>query len=219
MYINQFELTGIPEFYARDTKNTGEFHYVGGVLAFFPYPHKKNRLSFPQDETGELLPITAKGFYHSEEYEEEISCAECGEVFTKTLGISYICVSSFHEATPENYLTNEKIPAPCNGTIMGDVHSVKTVEGKERIFHMVRLAVKDTTAPLGFSYITVSSLHPFTVDKGDHLCIKGKLVTTGRPLNLTCPACQLLNVYVNDSIILHAAAVQSLNTLKGYFGD
>lgn len=218
MYINQFELTGTPEFYARDIKNTGEFHYIGDVLAFFPYPPKKDSIPFPKDENGPL-PITAKGFFHSEEYDEEIVCAECEETFPKTLGVSYVFVTSFHKATTEHYLTNEKIPAPCNGIIMGDVHSVKTVEGKDRVFYTTRLAVKDTTAELGFSYITISSLHPFTVDKGDRLCAKGKLVTTGRPLNLMCPTCGRLNIYVNDSIILHATSVQSLNTLKGYFGD
>lgn len=223
MYINQFEITGTPEFYAKGSEGLGEFYYIGGILAYLPYPVRKGRrakeTSLPADDSGALLPITAKGFLHSEEYEETIDCQECGQPFEKTLAMSCITVTSFHLYEPSVCLGDEKPPAPCNGTVMGDVQSVKTVDGKERSFHMARLAIKDTTSRLGFSYITVSSLHPFTVDKGDHLCSRGKLVSAGRCLNLPCPACGCINSMVVDSVMLHAASVQSLNTLRGYFGE
>lgn len=238
MYINQFEITGTPKFYAKGTEGYGEFYSIDGILAYFPYPVQKKTRSaggtrsaermqspekkeivFPADASGAFLPITAKGFLHSEEYEETIDCHECERSFGKTLGLSYITVTSFHPYEPSVYLGEEKPPAPCNGTVVGDVQSVKTVEGKERSFCIARLAIKDTTAPIGFSYMAVSSLHPFTVDKGDHLCSRGKLVSTQRCLDLICPACGCVNSFVIDSLMLQAASVQSLNTPRGYFGE
>lgn len=177
------------------------------------------QIPLPTDAAGAFLPITAKGFFHSEEYEDTIECCDCGNTFPKTLGLSYLTVTSFRTYEPPVCLGTETPPAVCHGTVIGDVQSVREVEGRERPFHMARLAIKDTTTPVGFSYLTVSSLHPFTVDKGDYLCSRGRLVATKQCLNPVCPACGSVNSFLVDSLILRAAAVQSLNTPRGYFGD
>lgn len=219
MYINQFEITGTPKFYAKGTEGNGEFYIIENILCYFPYSAGTHEIPLPTDEHGNYLSITAKAFFHSEEYEETIECCECEESFEKVLNLSFLTVTSFSLSSPVIYLGNEKILPSCNGTIMGDVQSTKAVDGKDRSFYMSRLAIKDPTAPIGFSYTTVSSLHPFTVDKGDRLCSKGKLVSTERTMTCICPKCGCANYLVNDSIVLQASSVQSLNTPRGYFGD
>lgn len=219
MYINQFEITGTPKFYAKGTEGHGEFYLVDNLLCYFPYTIGTKEIPLPVSEDGTFAPITAKAFFHSEEYEESIECCDCGETFGKILNLSFLTITSFAPASYPTYLGNEKPLPPCNGVIMGDVQSTKAVDGKDRSFYMARLAVKDSTSPIGFSYTTVSSLHPFTVDKGDRLCSKGKLVSTERTMSAICPKCGCANYLVNDSIVLQASSVQSLNTPRGYFGD
>lgn len=187
-------------------------------MVFFPYPNGKSEIRLPK-KGEEYLPITAKCYLHSEEYNETIACYECNADFEKRLGIVYLVVTSYVPYTAPVLLGNEKSAPSCVGTIMGDVHSVKETPGKDRTVYMARLAIRDTTTPVGFSYISVSSLHPFTVGKGDHLCVRGKLVSSQRCLNLICPECGQPSSLMIDSVILHAMAVQSLNTLSGYFGE
>ena len=225
MYLNQFELTGIPEFFSKGMEGLGEFYYLDGTLSYFPYQTDKNGhvlsddLQLPKDEAGNLLEITAKGFYHSEECPESITCYDCGTEFDKVISFSFITITSFHLAEPEIYLGNEKALSNSYGMVAGDVQSVREIEGRERSFYIARIAIRDTTATVGYSYINVSSLHPFTVDKGDRLFAKGKLLTTQRGLNALCPNCSCMNTLVNDSTVLQASAVQSMNSPKAYFGD
>lgn len=220
MYINQFEVSGVPRFYAAGESGLGEFYYVGDTLAYFPYPVRgEHMLHFPESGDGELLPVTAKGFLHSEEYGESVVCMDCGEGFEKQVGLTFLSVTSFRPSGPAVALGEGKQPPEAGGTVLGDVYSVRTVEGRVRDFHMARLAVKDATAKVGFSYVTVSSLHPFTVGKGDRLCSGGRLVTARRCLNAVCPSCGCLNAVMADSVVLQASSVQSWNTARGYFGD
>lgn len=220
MYINQFEVSGIPEFYAMGESGLGEFCYLGGILAYFPYPVRGGHmLRFPEGEDGELLPITAKGFLHSEEYKEAITCMDCGEEFGKQLSLTFLSVTSFRPSGLAVALGKERQPPEAGGTVLGDVYSVRTVKGRARDFYTARLAVKDATAPVGFSYVTVSSLHPFTVGKGDRLCSGGRLVTERRCLNAICPCCSRVNAVTAESVVLQASSVQSWNAARGYFGD
>lgn len=220
MYINQFEVSGIPKFYAKGISGRGEFYYLGDTLAYFSYPaHEDHMPHLPAGKDGSLLPITAKGFLHSEEYEEPVVCMDCGVEFEKRRNLTFLTVASFRLYEPEVFLGERKRVPGAGGTVLGDVHTVRAIEGKARDFYMARLAVKDITSPLGFSYMTVSSLHPFTVEKGDRLCSSGRLVTTRHCLNAICPSCSCVNSIVTDSVVLQASSVQSWNTAKAYFGE
>jgi len=219
MYLNEIEISGTPEFYAKGSQNQGEFYYIGNELLYFPYKDDSESLNLPTKEDGSFLPITTKCSLHSEEFIETIFCEDCETSFEKQLGLTYFWVKSYHIQEPETYLGAEEAPHSAHGILMGDVHSLKINEGKKKTFYVARIAIKDPTASIGFSYASVSSLHPFTVDKGDHLCAKGRITTTQRCLNAICPHCNYINTVVVDSPSFQASAVQSLNTGKGFFQD
>jgi len=216
MYLNLFELTGIPEFYSKGVSGNGEFYYMNNSLVYFSYPEGSSELNLPKNEDGTLKCITVKGFLHSEEQDGFITCYDCNTEFSKKITLTYLTVTSFMETTPVTTILDKPQPNSY-GVVLGDVQSIREVEGRERSFYMARLAIKDTTAEVGFSYVSVSSLHPFTVEKGDRLLAKGRLTTSQHCLNAICPECQCINSEVIDSSVLQASSIQSFNIPKNYF--
>ncbi len=215
MYINEISVTAVPVFFEKSTD--GDFYYLGSTLAFFPYPKGRNEIPFELDEDGEPYEIVAHGSLHSQEDIAEITCQGCGETFEKQINTTYLYITDYAPATKRVVLDDTDY-VENGGVVAGDVQKVAIITGKDfknkkvpKEFYTARIAIKDRTAQIGFSYVTVSSLHPFTVMKGDRLMSKGRIVTKQYCLNAVCPHCFYQNMVVNDSTTFQAKSVQSLN--------